>query len=77
MGRSHGAGRTMSRNQAKKLITLEEHAEATKGIECRKDIDIIDESPRAYKNIENVIGSQEGTLISVKHRLKQIINIKG
>lgn len=74
---SHGAGRTMSRNQAKKVITLEEHAEATKGIECRKDDGILDESPRAYKDINDVIKIQEGSLITVKHRLRQIVNVKG
>lgn len=73
---SHGAGRVMSRNQAKKLITLEEHKEATKGVECKKDESVIDESPKAYKNIDDVMAAQED-LISIKYTLKQILCIKG
>lgn len=73
---SHGAGRTMSRNQAKKVITMEEHAEAMKGISARTDADVLDESPRAYKPIGDVIAAQS-SLITVKHRLRQVINVKG
>ena len=73
---SHGAGRVMSRTQAKKMISLEQHAEATKGIECRKDVDIIDESPAAYTDIGQVIAAQTD-LIEVVYRLRQIVNVKG
>jgi tRNA-splicing ligase RtcB len=73
---SHGAGRRMSRTQAKKEITLEQHAAATAGIECRKDIDVVDESPAAYKDIGAVIAAQSD-LIEVVYRLKQIVNVKG
>lgn len=73
---SHGAGRKMSRGQAKKEITLEQHAEATAGIECRKDADVIDESPAAYKDIDAVMAAQE-ELVSVKHTLHQVLNVKG
>jgi len=52
---SHGAGRRMSRTEAKKRITLDEHLEATKSVECRKDSNLIDESPGAYKNIDDVL----------------------
>lgn len=73
---SHGAGRAMSRTQAKKRITLEQHAEATDGIECRKDAGVIDESPAAYKDISSVIAAQQD-LIEVAHRLRQVVNVKG
>lgn len=73
---SHGAGRVMSRTQAAKDITLEEHAEATAGVECRKDRGVIDESPRAYKNIDDVMRSQED-LVEVVATLKQVLCIKG
>ena len=73
---SHGAGRVMSRGQAKKLITLEQHKEAVKGISCRTDEGVLDESPAAYKDIGAVMAAQED-LVSIEHRLRQIVNIKG
>jgi len=73
---SHGAGRVMSRNQARKVITLEEHEEATKGVECKKDESVIDESPKAYKNIDDVMAAQSD-LIEIKYTLKQVLCIKG
>lgn len=73
---SHGAGRVMSRREANKTITLEQHAEATKGVECRKDEGVIDESPAAYKDIDAVMAAQSD-LVKVKHTLKQIICVKG
>jgi tRNA-splicing ligase RtcB len=73
---SHGAGRTMSRGEAKKQITLAEHRAATEGVECRKDKDVLDESPRAYKDIDAVMAAQ-GDLVEVVHTLKQILCVKG
>lgn len=73
---SHGAGRSMSRNQAKKQFTVEDHINATKGVECRKDADVIDETPMAYKDIEAVMKSQED-LVEVVHTLKQVLCVKG
>ena len=73
---SHGAGRAMSRGQAKKRISLEQHAEAMKGIEARLDADVLDESPAAYKDISAVMAAQ-ADLIEVVHRLRQIVNVKG
>jgi tRNA-splicing ligase RtcB len=73
---SHGAGRVMSRGQAKKLITLEQHAEAMKGIEARVDEGVLDESPAAYKDIGAVMAAQED-LVAIRHRLRQVINVKG
>lgn len=73
---SHGAGRRMSRGQAKREISLEEHAKAMTGIEGRLDADVLDESPRAYKDIGAVIAAQDD-LIEVVYRLRQIVNVKG
>ena len=73
---SHGAGRAMSRGQAKKSITLEQHAKAMQGIEARLDADVLDESPAAYKDISAVMAAQDD-LIEIVHRLRQIVNVKG
>lgn len=73
---SHGAGRKMSRGQAKQAITLEEHAAAMQGISARLDADVLDESPAAYKDIGAVMAAQED-LVEVVYRLRQIINVKG
>jgi tRNA-splicing ligase RtcB (3'-phosphate/5'-hydroxy nucleic acid ligase) len=73
---SHGAGRAMSRNEAKRRFTLEDHAKATEGIECRKDKDVIDETPAAYKSIDAVMEAQSD-LVDVVHTLKQIVCVKG
>ncbi|MEO8877722.1 MAG: RtcB family protein, partial [Polyangiaceae bacterium] len=73
---SHGAGRKMSRTAAKKLFTVKDHEEATKGIECRKDADVIDETPAAYKSIEDVMNAQR-ELVDVVHTLRQVVCVKG
>jgi tRNA-splicing ligase RtcB len=73
---SHGAGRKMSRTQAKAVISLEEHRQATAGVECRKDKDVLDESPSAYKDIDAVMSAQND-LVEVVHTLKQVVCIKG
>lgn len=73
---SHGAGRVMSRGEAKRKISLEDHAIAMKGIEARLDADVLDESPAAYKDIGAVMKAQDD-LVEVLYTLKQIINIKG
>lgn len=73
---SHGAGRSMSRGRAKQEISLDQHIEATAGVECRKDEDVLDESPAAYKSIEDVMRSQQD-LVEVVHVLKQVICVKG
>jgi len=76
MSCSHGAGRRMSRGRAKKTITMEQHIEATAGVECRKDADVIDESPAAYKSIDAVMEAQKD-LVEIVHTLKQIVCVKG
>jgi tRNA-splicing ligase RtcB len=73
---SHGAGRRMSRGQAKRTITLEAHIAATAGVECRKDVDVLDESPAAYKSIDAVMAAQTD-LVRIVHTLKQVLCIKG
>ena len=73
---SHGAGRAMSRTNAKKMFSLEDHAKATEGVECRKDADVIDETPGAYKDIDAVMKAQED-LVEVVHTLKQVVCVKG
>lgn len=73
---SHGAGRSMSRGAAKKAITLADHAAATEGVFCRKDADVIDESPAAYKDIDLVMMAQED-LVEVVHTLKAVVCVKG
>ena len=73
---SHGAGRVMSRGQAKKEISLDDHAKAMKGIEARLDSDVLDESPAAYKDIGAVMEAQSD-LVEVLFRLRQVVNVKG
>ena len=73
---SHGAGRVMSRTQAKKEVSLEEHIADTAGVECRKDEGVIDETPKAYKPIEKVMAAQSD-LVEIVHTLKQVVCVKG
>jgi tRNA-splicing ligase RtcB len=73
---SHGAGRAMSRNEAKRRFTTADHEKATAGIECRKDEDVIDETPAAYKNIEDVMSAQSD-LVEIAHTLRQVVCVKG
>lgn len=73
---SHGAGRRMSRTKAKEMYTASDLEAATSGIECRKDIGVVDEIPHAYKSIDAVMAAQED-LVEVVHTLRQIVNIKG
>ncbi len=73
---SHGAGRKMSRTQAKKTFTLEDHVKATEGVECRKDADVIDETPMAYKDIDAVMAAQSD-LVEIVHTLQAVVCVKG
>lgn len=73
---SHGAGRAMSRAEAKRRFTIEDHAKATAGIECRKDADVIDETPMAYKPIDDVMNAQKD-LVEIVHTLRQVVCVKG
>jgi len=73
---SHGAGRKMSRTAAKKAFSLEDHARMTAGIECRKDAEVIDETPGAYKSIDDVMQAQ-ADLVDIVHTLRQVVCVKG
>jgi tRNA-splicing ligase RtcB len=73
---SHGAGRVMSRTEAKRRFTLEDHAAATAGVECRKDESVLDETPAAYKDIDSVMAAQSD-LVDVVAMLKQVVCVKG
>jgi tRNA-splicing ligase RtcB (3'-phosphate/5'-hydroxy nucleic acid ligase) len=73
---SHGAGRVMSRTAAKKTFSLADHARDTASIECRKDEGVIDETPKAYKDIDAVMLAQ-ADLVDIVHTLKQVVCVKG
>ncbi|MET0133874.1 MAG: RtcB family protein [Kibdelosporangium sp.] len=73
---SHGAGRRMSRNKARKQFTEQDLAEQTAGVECRKDAGVVDEIPAAYKDIDQVIADQSD-LVEVVAKLKQVVCVKG
>jgi tRNA-splicing ligase RtcB len=73
---SHGAGRAMSRTEAKKRFTVADHIRMTEGVECRKDPDVIDETPAAYKPIDAVMAAQSD-LVDIVHTLKQVVCVKG
>lgn len=73
---SHGAGRVMSRTEAKRRFTLEDHAKAVEGVECRRDADVLDETPQAYKDIDSVMEAQRD-LVEIVHTLKQVVCVKG
>jgi tRNA-splicing ligase RtcB len=73
---SHGAGRKMSRTEARKRFTLAEHRAATADVECRKDEKVIDETPAAYKDIDAVMAAQSD-LVEVVHTLRQVVCVKG
>jgi tRNA-splicing ligase RtcB len=76
MSCSHGAGRAMSRTEAKRRFSIEDHKRMTEGVECRKDAEVIDETPAAYKSIEAVMAAQSD-LVEIVHTLRQVICVKG
>jgi len=73
---SHGAGRAMSRTEAKRRFSVEDHKRMTAGVECRKDAAVIDETPAAYKPIEAVMAAQSD-LVEIVHTLRQVVCVKG
>jgi tRNA-splicing ligase RtcB len=73
---SHGAGRAMSRTEAKRRFSVADHCRATAHVECRKDADVVDETPMAYKDIDAVMKAQED-LVEVVHTLRQVVCVKG
>ncbi len=66
----------MSRTEARKRFTVEDHVRSTYGVECRKDETVLDETPRAYKDIRHVMIAQED-LVEIVHELKGILCVKG
>jgi tRNA-splicing ligase RtcB (3'-phosphate/5'-hydroxy nucleic acid ligase) len=76
MSCSHGAGRAMSRSQAKKQFTLNDHIKATEGVACRKDAGVLDETPAAYKDIDAVMAAQRDLCRPI-FTLRQVVNVKG
>ncbi|EFE53558.1 RtcB family protein [Providencia rettgeri] len=73
---SHGAGRVMSRTEAKKRFSVSDQKMATAHVECRKDSDVIDEIPMAYKDIDAVMAAQS-SLVEIVHTLRQVVCVKG
>jgi tRNA-splicing ligase RtcB len=73
---SHGAGRRMSRGEARRRFSLDDHRRATRGVECRKDRGVLDETPQAYKSIDAVMKAQRD-LVDVVHELRQVVCVKG
>lgn len=73
---SHGAGRSMSRSEARRRFTVEDHRKATADVECRKDDGVIDETPMAYKPIDQVMAAQTD-LVEIVYRLRQVVCVKG
>jgi tRNA-splicing ligase RtcB len=73
---SHGAGRRMSRSDAKRRFNRFDLIAQTEGVECRKDGGVVDEIPAAYKDIDKVMAHQTD-LVEVVHTLRQVICIKG
>ena len=73
---SHGAGRRMSRHEAKRRFSVQDLVQQTQGVECRKDGDVLDEIPAAYKDIDEVMKQQED-LVEVVYELKQVLTVKG
>ncbi|MEP7051802.1 MAG: RtcB family protein [Pseudomonadota bacterium] len=73
---SHGAGRRMSRTDAKRSFNVADLERQTQGVECRKDRGVLDEAPKAYKNIDRVMAQQQD-LVEVVAELKQVLCVKG
>ena len=73
---SHGAGRKMSRSQARRIFTVADLVQQTKGVECRKDKMVLDEIPSSYKDIDEVMANQ-ADLVEVVHTLKAVMCVKG
>ncbi|MBU3062823.1 RtcB family protein [Nocardia sp. NEAU-G5] len=73
---SHGAGRRMSRNAAKRQFTVADLVAQTEGVESRKDAGVLDEIPSAYKDIDQVIAAQQD-LVDVVATLRQVLCVKG
>jgi len=74
----HGAGRNFSRRAARERFTVEQLAEAMRGIEWRAEdaATFLDEIPGAYKDVD-VVMRDAADLVTIDHTLRQILNVKG
>lgn len=72
----HGAGRRMSRKEARRRFTKADLCHQTEGVECRKDEGIVDEIPGAYKEIDDVL-ARSADLVQVVAKIKQVVCVKG
>lgn len=66
----------MSRAEAKRRFSVDDHIKATEGVECRKDKDVVDETLAAYKDIDAVMEAQKD-FVEIEHTLRQIVCVKG
>ncbi|MEO5677202.1 MAG: RtcB family protein [Usitatibacter sp.] len=73
---AHGAGRLMSRTEARRRFSAADVVRQTEGVECRKDAGVVDEIPGAYKPIDEVMANQ-ADLVDVVHTLRQVVCVKG
>jgi tRNA-splicing ligase RtcB len=73
---SHGAGRRMSRGEARRRFNVKDLQKQTEGVECRKDQGVLDEIPSAYKPIEQVMENQKD-LVEIVAELRQVLCVKG
>ena len=73
---AHGAGRRISRTEAKAAFDLDDVELQTEGVECRKDAGVIDKLPGAYKDIDEVMENQKD-LVEIVETLKQLVCVKG
>lgn len=76
MSAPHGAGRRFSRSEARRRFTMDDFEREMDGIECRHSLELIDEIPSAYKDIDEVMANSK-SLVSILYELRQIVNIKG
>jgi len=72
----HGAGRAYSRSAARKRFTHDELRAAMEGIEYRDTDAFLDEIPAAYKPIDQIM-ADAAELVTIRHTLRQIVNVKG
>lgn len=73
---AHGAGRLCGRKEATRRFTVEDLKRTTFGVECKKDLSVLDEIPLAYKDINTVMENQ-ADLCEKIHILKAILTVKG
>lgn len=73
---SHGAGRSLSRKQAKEKISMEDFKKSMQGIQGTVSMKTLDESPMAYKDINKVMEAQKKSIKTIKE-IKPLINWKG